>query len=487
MKTASVENIHINKRNNSVTAIDAPDGMSEAAKELFVKEVIDKLAQPKISVDTIAEEKFEPRAKTPSVVSVIERPQRAQQIETAPEPEPEPKPTETQKPPSHVSDDFPKSPSKLKINLQTNFNQHERCPIENGDIAEITFVPNHFSIFIRPINPKYEADFAQMVVEGNILAKDAPHLQIVPERNDLVLAPFEGAYYRGMVLNADSEIVEVAFVDFGNTAKVPFSEVKQAPFEVLKYPRYATKCFLKNVEREITESESQAIYSYLKQLEYLKFKVKCDDSPIEAKSMVELIDINDDKIINDEIAKMVKKRIYEAQIPRKTVKSTDEMMVLMECRDFPDKCIVTGVLKSDLEKFGTHHDQLQKYGESVKNAPAYKPKHLEMCLALVMDAGEAVWYRAQFQQSLADGRAQFGIIDYGVTLTGNESDIRELSKDLVFESVALQCRVKRALNLTKAEAVKLLQPFKKFRIIDIAPIESSHLHNVEFDFTDVNK
>lgn len=77
---------------------------------------------------------------------------------------------------------------------------------------------------------------------------------------------------------------------------------------------------------------------------------------------------------------------------------------------------------------------IARYGREIaKAAPSHMPNKLELCLVLYPDDdGTEMCYRTQFQIELIDGRAQVGLIDYGVTATVEISNIREFHEQFSF-------------------------------------------------------
>lgn len=315
----------------------------------------------------------------------------------------------------------------------------------------------------------------------------AQSIQGIPERNEIVLAPFEGQYYRALILsdNRDLDQMSVAFIDFGNTDWVSRKTLKNLPEDLIKYRRQPIRVFLKDVEKDVDEGESEKMKAYLKGLEYNEFKVKSKTPIVATKSMVELIDMKTDKIVNKSVAKLAKERYFETHIEKKVLDAEGVTVLIIENRRLAKEAIVTCVLQSDGSSFSQQHEVIQTYGESIKNDAAYSPRHLELCVVKILEEDEPIWYRAQYQQQLVDGRAQVALIDYGVTENVLENDIRLFHKKLLFECLALTCSVKKGVA-PKAEMLNKLVAFARGKVVSIKPVEGTAVHAVDFEWGSIH-
>ena len=81
----------------------------------------------------------------------------------------------------------------------------------------ITHVRSHRQVYIRSALTNDE--YAKLITEVEEASKAQPKLTAYPNRNDVVMAPFDGMYYRAMVINCDKAggMVKVGFIDFGNS------------------------------------------------------------------------------------------------------------------------------------------------------------------------------------------------------------------------------------------------------------------------------
>lgn len=120
---------------------------------------------------------------------------------------------------------------------------------------------------------------------------------------------------------------------------------------------------------------------------------------------------------------MAAKRYRIEDLERKIVNATDTELMIVDTHKF-DENVVTCILKSDVNELMTCDVTVQAYGDSIKNAPAYKPKVKELCVAKIKDVDGDAWYRCQYQQELIKDKAQVYCIDYGKTSIIRENNIR---------------------------------------------------------------
>lgn len=80
----------------------------------------------------------------------------------------------------------------------------------------ITHVRSHRQVYIRSALTNDE--YAKLITEVGEACQTQPKLTAYPNRNDVVMAPFDGMYYRACVINCDKAggMVKVGFIDFGN-------------------------------------------------------------------------------------------------------------------------------------------------------------------------------------------------------------------------------------------------------------------------------
>lgn len=104
--------------------------------------------------------------------------------------------------------------------------------IPNDSEVYITHVKNQSWVYIRSTATNDE--FQKLIIAVDTASKSEPKLKNYPSREDIVMAPFEGVYYRAMVIRSDKDAgtVRVAYFDFGNSEVVAFSSLRELPMEL---------------------------------------------------------------------------------------------------------------------------------------------------------------------------------------------------------------------------------------------------------------
>lgn len=165
--------------------------------------------------------------------------------------------------------------------------------IPNDSEVFITYVRSYQVVYIRSVAT--DDEFTTLVNDVAEAALTAPNLESYPRpKVDNVLAPYDGMYYRGLVLecNKISNVVRVAFIDFGNTGDVPFDKLKVLPDELCQRPRLTLIVKLKNVKENPEAKEAMAMSQYLENIcdSAIVMKVHGEGAYIEKNDTVELIE-----------------------------------------------------------------------------------------------------------------------------------------------------------------------------------------------------
>lgn len=182
--------------------------------------------------------------------------------------------------------------------------------IPNDSEVFITFVRSHQAVYIRSVATSDA--FIALAVDVAEAALTASNLEAFPcLKEDMVLAPYDGIYYRGLVLSCDtdSRLVRIAFIDFGNTEEVPFHQLKVLPDELSQRPRLTLMVKLKNVKDNPEEEEVKAMKLYLEKLsewnDSVKVKVHGAGADIEKNDAVELLDLDTNQSITEKLNRLL--------------------------------------------------------------------------------------------------------------------------------------------------------------------------------------
>lgn len=117
-------------------------------------------------------------------------------------------------------------------------------PASNSRII-ITYVINHRKVYIRSGEPDASQDYIRTQLDCAEYEKTAPPMRGLPSKGDILLARFDGQFYRALVLNVISaEEITVGFIDFGNKATVSFNDTKTLSAELQSRPRHTVQVTL---------------------------------------------------------------------------------------------------------------------------------------------------------------------------------------------------------------------------------------------------
>lgn len=75
--------------------------------------------------------------------------------------------------------------------------------IPNDSEVYITHVKNNRIVYIRSVAT--DEEYTKLITEVDAASKTAPKLTDFPAKNDMIMAPFDGMFYRALVVNADKQ------------------------------------------------------------------------------------------------------------------------------------------------------------------------------------------------------------------------------------------------------------------------------------------
>lgn len=124
----------------------------------------------------------------------------------------------------------------------------EPCEIpQNDKLVTISSVISHNIVFLRSIEKKDNERYKKYLNDVVENAKIAQPLDEMPKKGDIVLAEFEGAYYRALVTRILCDEVVVAFLEFGNLETKSISELKELRDDLKYVQRFTFKATLRDV------------------------------------------------------------------------------------------------------------------------------------------------------------------------------------------------------------------------------------------------
>lgn len=193
----------------------------------------------------------------------------------------------------------------------------------------------------------------------------------------------------------------------------------------------------------ISEEEKSAVVICLKKSVNNRFKIVSKFHQIVPNSVVDLISIVDGTSLATDCQKQIAKRFRIDDIDCKKIIKSQNIDLTVIDNEYLSKGICCFVQTNDLQTFANRSVELTEYGKTLKSVNAYEPDRLEMCLVLYPDNdGTHVWYRAQFQQRLANGQARVGLIDYGVSAVIYMANVRMFDQRFAYERISFSATIK---------------------------------------------
>lgn len=177
----------------------------------------------------------------------------------------------------------------------------ESEPINPNDKVVISSVSDIHTVFVRPKQAK--ESFQNINAEGVSEAASGKKLTALPERNDMVLAPYENHYYRAIVMKAKSKVqpIEVAFIDFGNADEVKFDDLKEISDRLAAHKKVITKITLKPIPEQLKAAE---VLSFLDKavVNEIEFTIQFDSETPIKQAFCDLILPNGKSYLDEIIA-----------------------------------------------------------------------------------------------------------------------------------------------------------------------------------------
>ena len=127
--------------------------------------------------------------------------------------------------------------------VMTSSLEHMSLPTTPDFKASVTHIESPISIFIQVYENNMDSlkNLLEMVES---FSADAPTITGQVRRGQLVLAPFDGEYFRAILVGKNEDQFVVRFVDFGNKTKVSRCDLRPVSKSICAIPIQALKCSL---------------------------------------------------------------------------------------------------------------------------------------------------------------------------------------------------------------------------------------------------
>ncbi|XP_055716127.1 protein vreteno-like isoform X2 [Phlebotomus papatasi] len=325
------------------------------------------------------------------------------------------------------------------------------------DIPREDFPPNESLICILHYPDSNKA--SQMFIHGQAssatmkkihtkakeFAAILPPIKQPPELGKIYLAPFDvdpddDSWYRVVAKSYDpeSELVVVAYIDFGNASEVKWNRLREFPIQMANIPRVTFRVVLKGVPCFGNKEEDKF---YKQELTCKLLKMKYEGEPKRIDTEVMLYDTESKVCINEyfnrnEALKKLehfKPVQYNLDcVPMKQFTVLENVDIAIQYDETLDKGFIYFVLTSDYTAISEIEKKATEVGEATQ---PYKPQKGELCIAkFAYGNDEPTWYRVVIEKKVEDEYAYFVyFVDYGNVGKVEGKDIREIVQDLIVE------------------------------------------------------
>lgn len=172
----------------------------------------------------------------------------------------------------------------LKQNAKSTSIQRDEILADNTLVA-ITAIVDHKTIFLRSFETKDNVKYLKYLNDVLESSKTAMPLNQIPKTGDIVLAEFQGAYYRAVVAQVEEDYVVVAFVEFGNLEKMPLSNLKELRADLKYMKQFIFKAHLPDLNADL-KSDQCLVYLHDLLADYTPLKFIGKEKTISSKGIL---------------------------------------------------------------------------------------------------------------------------------------------------------------------------------------------------------
>lgn len=209
----------------------------------------------------------------------------------------------------------------------------------------------------------------------------------------------------------------------------------------MPFERMAVPVCLK-LPQNLSKEEETAVMQVLNKWCHNRFEMK-SKSKIQPFSTVDLLHVVNKHSLTNLCINTIQKRWKIEDIGVKLISKRENVDMRVIENENLQNGFISCVLMEDMELFKEKMTELSNYGQTITNSEPYEPEKFELCLALHVDNDEIeVWYRAQFQQKLANDRAQIGLIDFAVSINVEMRNIRKFADKFTFGRISFDAKIR---------------------------------------------
>ena len=300
-------------------------------------------------------------------------------------------------------------------------------------IVMVPHVDSPSLFYVQVITEEGVHSMLALMENLNAYCTSATGFQQAPTTGEFCAAKYDNEWFRAQVLRQiSSNMLEVFFIDFGNTETVPLSTVKPLLQKHLSLPMQAVACGLYGVPAREAISPTDASQETFKSL-VLNGKFSCK---IICKYPL-LVDLKDTATttslsVRDELTKMgLFPRVQDlglSFLSSSCLPSTDSSVVMVtEICDPSDFWIQVG----DLSTLRELEMMSQKMNEYCESSPQCRELPVLGQLCCTRFSEDGMWYRARVVEFFTKMSFRVHFVDYGNGEVVNVSNVRPFKRDFM--------------------------------------------------------
>lgn len=304
--------------------------------------------------------------------------------------------------------------------------------VMNGDFVQLlSWSKDENTVYVRPTGQ--DERFERLMTKINQQVGQMRKLTR-PTVGDYAIVEYCGDHCRGKITEDGIKLIDNGICITSNKP----DSIYVNPAFCRKYEKMAVLFYLA-LPNNMSEKEKSSVDNRMGKMINNIVKITSITARIVPYSCVDLMSIDRDLPLT---SGCIEKRLYGKDIQTKQVMIEDALLHIVENKHL-SKQFISCVLDDDFIMFGERFVALCEYGETCRNDPSYTADKSEICLVMIPDGNIDIWYRAEYQQLLANDKAQVGLIDFGVSATVDAANIRKLPiEEFKYECVTLTCKLR---------------------------------------------
>lgn len=307
--------------------------------------------------------------------------------------------------------------------------------------ALVTHVESPLQVFVQILDGNIQnlKDLAEAVSAFSV---DAPVLSGQVKKGQIVLAPFDGEFFRGKLVGKQENQFTVVFIDFGNREKVPRNGLRPVSEALCAFPVQAVKCAVIGVPPQYPVDQlkrllNQQVVCSVVCLEPLMVNLKLKDGRPAINSH-----LSDSSFLY---------RLPHTHLPARPTP------ILVTHVTSPQSFFLQVVDRAAALELGDLSTQLQHTCPALPQLPSVVVGQL--CCALFSE--DQCWYRARVTE-VYDSSVKVAFVDFGNTEEIALSSLRPIDEEnLVLPAQSVWCSLLEVESLVGQHPMESARIFKE--------------------------